>query len=82
MVNEGYEPSEREEKVLELLKKGRDTGEPWGRINPMYVTEELDIRRQYANRALGNLVTAGWVRKPVQGLYEFVEDPRERADEA
>jgi hypothetical protein len=80
MVNEGYEPSKREEEILELLKQGRDDGEPWGRINPMYATEKLDIRRQYANRSLGNLVTAGWVRKPVQGLYELVEDPREQAD--
>lgn len=81
MINDEYEPSEREEKILDLLKEGRESGQPWGRVNPMYVTEEIGIRRQYANRALGNLVTAGWVRKPVTGLYELVEDPRERTDE-
>jgi predicted transcriptional regulator len=48
-----------------------------GRVNPKYVSEELDIRRQYVNDALGDLVTAGWLRKPVTGLYEFVDDPRE-----
>lgn len=77
MVNDTYRPSDREEEVLELLKEGRDNGEPWGRVNPMYVREELGIKRQYANKALSNLVTAGWVRKPVRGLYEFVADPRE-----
>jgi predicted transcriptional regulator len=77
MVNESYEPSEREERILELMVEGRDEGQPWGRVNPMYITENLDIRGQYVNRSLKNLVAAGWVRKPVEGLYEFVEDPRE-----
>ena len=77
MANESYTPSDRAERVLELLQEGRESDEPWGRVNPMYVKEELDIKRQYANKALSNLVTAGWVRKPVTGLYEFVADPRE-----
>lgn len=77
MANESYEPSSKEEDILDLLKEGREEREPWGRVNPKYVTEALEIRRQYVNDALGNLVTAGWVEKPVTGLYEFVEDPRE-----
>ena len=77
MANEAYTTSDREERVLELLQEGRESDEPWGRVNPMYVKEELDIKRQYANKALSNLVTAGWVRKPVTGLYEFAADPRE-----
>ena len=32
MVNESYEPSDREEAVLEHLKDGRDRGEPWGAV--------------------------------------------------
>jgi hypothetical protein len=77
MVNENYELNEREEKILSLVVEGRDEGEPWGRVNPKYISERLDIPRQYANNALGDLVTAGWLCKPATGLYEFVEDPRE-----
>jgi predicted transcriptional regulator len=77
VVNENYTPSEREEKILALLKDGREAGDPWGRVTIKYVSERLDIRRQYVNRDLGSLVSAGWVVKPVKGLYEFVEDPRE-----
>lgn len=77
MVNENYSPSEREEEILELLKAGRDEGNPWGRVTIKYVTEHTGIRRQYVNRDLGSLVSAGWVTKPVTGLYELVEDPRE-----
>jgi DNA-binding IclR family transcriptional regulator len=77
MVNEHYEPSDREEEILELLKEGREDGGPWGRSNPAYLSEQLDERRQYINRSLQNLVAAGWLRKRGKGLYEFVEDPRE-----
>lgn len=80
MVNEAYTPSEEEEQILSLLTDGKDTGEPWGRANPKYITETLGMKRQYVNESLGNLVAAGWVRKPVTGLYEFVEDPRETSD--
>lgn len=81
MVNESYEPSEREERILNLLKEGREEGEPWGRVTVKYVSTELEIRRQYINRDLGSLASAGWVIKPVKGLYELVEDPREDAEE-
>jgi DNA-binding IclR family transcriptional regulator len=77
VVNENYDPGDREEQILELLKEGRDDGEPWGRVNPKYVTEHTGIRRQYVSRALGNLETAGWVTKVATGLYELVADPRD-----
>lgn len=78
MVNEEYVPNEREERVLDVMTDGRKENQPWGRVNPKYISKELGIPRQYANNALRNLVTAGWLRKPATGLYEFVEDPRER----
>lgn len=77
VVNENYSPGEREEEILELLKEGRDESKPWGRVNPKYVTERTDMRRQYVNRALSSLEDAGWVQKLATGLYEFVDDPRE-----
>jgi DNA-binding IclR family transcriptional regulator len=77
VVNENYSPGEREEKILELLKEGREQNEPWGRVNPKYVTDQTEMRRQYVNRALGSLEDAGWVKKLTTGLYELVDDPRE-----
>lgn len=70
MVNEQFEPDEREEEVLAVLKAH-------GRVNPFLVREETEIRKQYANDALASLVDAGWARKVTRGLYEFVDDPRE-----
>ena len=78
MVNEEFEPNERQIMILDLLKEGRDEGNPWGYANPKRVEVELDIRRQYANRALQGLVDAGWIEKANRGLYRFVEDPRNK----
>lgn len=77
MVNERHTPSESEEKVLDLLKAGRESGEPWGRVNPKYIREEKGMKKSTAEYALRTLKTAGWIDTPAPGLYEFVEDPRE-----
>lgn len=77
MVNEDFEPGGLEEEILELLKEGRQSGEPWGRANPKWISDETGERRQYVNRALKSLVDAGWIRRRATGLYELVEDPRE-----
>ena len=78
MVNERYEPNEREETILELFKQGRDTGEPWGRANPLYVREHSELDKGQVEYALRNLRNAGWIQQVNQGgLYEFVEDPRD-----
>lgn len=69
MVNEGYSPSEKEERVLAYLKKGR--------VTPKLLKEEIDLNDQQVNYALNQLIAAGWVRKVTTGLYELVEDPRE-----
>lgn len=76
-MNENHDPSESEEQVLEVLKDGRDDGRPWGRVNPLLVREQADMSKSTAEYALRQLRTAGWVRRPVAGLYELVDDPRE-----
>lgn len=77
MVNEDFEPSERQEKLLAVLKKGRDAGEPWGYATVKRLAKETDLRKQYVNRELEGLLGAGWVERPYRGLYRFVSDPRE-----
>lgn len=77
MVNEKFEPNERQEAILQVLKEGRDDGDPWGYANPKRLEEQLDIRRQYINRELRGLIDAGWVEKENRGLYCFITDPRE-----
>jgi predicted transcriptional regulator len=77
MVNEDFEPNDRQERILTVLKEGRKERDPWGYANPKRIEKELDIRRQYVNRELSGLVDAGWVEKVNRGLYRFVDDPRE-----
>jgi DNA-binding IclR family transcriptional regulator len=77
MVNESFEPDERQEAILEVLKEGREERTPWGYANPKRLSEETGERKQYINRALSGLVDAGWVEKVNRGLYKFVEDPRD-----
>lgn len=82
MVNENYDPSEREETILELFKEGREEDQPWGRANPIYFRERTDLEKGQVEYALKQLHTAGWVRKLNPGLYELVEDPRDGDGEA
>lgn len=77
MLNEDFEPTEDCEKVLQVFKQGRETGEPWGRANPRYVIDETGIEKPNVEYYLRSLNDAGWIRKAARGLYEFVEDPRE-----
>lgn len=77
MVNEGFNPNEKQESILDVFKEGRDEGDPWGYANPKRLENRLDIRRQYINRELNGLVDAGWIEKVNHGLYRFVSDPRE-----
>jgi hypothetical protein len=81
MVNENFEPNDRQEAILDVLKEGRLEGDPWGYGNPKRFEERLDIRRQYINRELRDLVAAGWIEKVNRGLYRFVADPRDRDHE-
>jgi hypothetical protein len=78
MVNENYEPNDREETVIDLFKEGRDSGDPWGRVNPLFLRQNSSLDKGQVEYALRNLKNAGWVKQVNQGgLYEFVDDPRE-----
>lgn len=77
MVNKNYTPTDNDEKVLEVLKDGRNQGEPWGRANPVWVTEQTGLEKGNAEFSLRSLRDAGWIQRVARGLYEFVEDPRE-----
>jgi len=77
VVNEHYSPDEMEENVLEVLKDGRERGDPWGYTTPSVAAGEISTRRQYTSQALDNLVTAGWIERIGRGVYRFVEDPRD-----
>lgn len=81
-MNEDFEPSNRQERLLAVLTDGRKSGDPWGYATVKRFTEETDIRKQYVNRAVRGLVDAGWVEKPYRGLYRFVGDPREEANDS
>lgn len=77
-VNEDHEPSDAQDRVLVVFKQEiEDHGE--SRMTPQLIRERMakEPSKQYVNYALSQLTAAGWVRKIVDGLYEFVEDPRD-----
>lgn len=82
MVNEQHDPTEHEKRVLQVLKEGRESNQPWGYTTPSRVAEKFDIPRQRVNEAIRRLEAAGWVTqveedgKSIRGLYVFVADPR------
>lgn len=80
MVNENYEPSENDEKVLNALKEGRDEGAPWGRANRVWISERTGLDKGNAEFSIRSLRDAGWITRVARGLYEFNEDPRENDD--
>jgi len=69
-MNEEYEPTDNDEAVLSVLKDGR--------ANPLHIREESGLEKQRINDSLQRLQGAGWVKKVTRGLYELVEDPRNR----
>lgn len=78
MVNENYEPNDREEAVIDLFTEGRESAKPWGRVNPLFLRQNSSLDKGQVEYALRNLKNAGWVKQVNQGgLYEFVDDPRE-----
>ena len=76
MVNEGYNPTDNEKYILDVLIEDRDKDKPWGRANPLYLREKTGLNKQQVNYALNQLTAAGWVKKITDGLYELVADPR------
>lgn len=77
MVNENYEPSPKDEEVLDAMKAGRDEGKPWGRANPRYLIDETTLDKGNVEFSLRSLTDAGWVVRVARGLYELNEDPRD-----
>lgn len=69
MVNEDYEPNNREEMILNVLEEGRAT--------PKYIKESTGLNDQQINYAMNQLIAAGWVQKITTGLYELKIDPRD-----
>jgi len=80
MPNEDFEPTEDCDRVLDIFKKGRETGDPWGRANPRYIIDETGLEKPNVEYHLRRLNDAGWIRKVARGLYEFVDDPRKDGD--
>lgn len=62
-----YDPDENEQRVLDVIRRE-------GRVNPLRVREETDLRKQYVNDALRQLQKANVVRKVNRGLYEHVPE--------
>lgn len=77
MVNEEYDPAEAEEEILELMKRGRGAGDPWGHTTPAHVRNELGIKQGNESHHLRQLQSAGWIEKVARGFYRFRADPRE-----
>ena len=68
----GYNPSDREEAVLEHMKKGRDSDEPWGYTSASVAGEALDMPRQYPSSALSSLHAAGGLRKSSRKVQDWI----------
>jgi hypothetical protein len=71
MVNEQYEPNDREQRIVDFISE-----EPGGRVTNRYVREELNMAAERVDPALNNLKKAGWLRRLTRGFYELVADPR------
>ncbi|GGL55225.1 hypothetical protein GCM10009039_11670 [Halocalculus aciditolerans] len=78
-VNPDFDATDDTDELLDALKDGRDTDDPWGRANPRYLIEHTSLDKGNVEYQLRRLTDAGWVRKISRGLYEFVDDPRESA---
>lgn len=74
MVNENHDPSDEEETILSLLKDGRDDCKPWGYTTRNHLKEKGLERPDYH---IGQLTTAGWVKRVSYGFYKYIADPRD-----
>lgn len=61
-----------DEELLDMLADGR--------VTAPYAADETGYSTQYVRDRLGRLVEHGVARKVYTGLYELVEDPRDRED--
>jgi hypothetical protein len=82
-LNEDHRPSPVEESVIEAFKaEHQNSGQR--RMTPKLIRErhatldsDADLSKQNINNALNKLTAAGWVTRVTDGLYEFVDDPRD-----
>lgn len=56
--------------IIDVLREGR--------VTPSYLAERTGESRQLMNQRLRDLTMAGYVERIHTGLYELVEDPREK----
>lgn len=71
--------------ILDYLQEGSGEGEPWGRASPALVRAALADRgfdvptRQTINNRMKRMELAGHLENlHDQGIYAFVDDPREK----
>lgn len=62
-----YTPDDAERAVLDVIREEH-------RVNPMRLRDRTEIRKQYVNEALRQLVKLGVVQKVNRGLYEYVPE--------
>ena len=64
--------------ILDALQEGHNEDRPWGRNTPKNLGDELGYSRQHMSTRLGMLEAAQLVKNIGGGVYEFIDDPREK----
>jgi len=67
--------NDADEEILNVLAGER------ARMRPVHIADEADLGRSYCSQRLKRLVEHGHVSQPRSGLYEYVDDAREEADD-
>ena len=64
--------NETDKKVISKLEEGRNV--------PANIAEELGLSRQYVQQRLRRLEEHGHVQNIGRGVYEMIDDPRNRSN--
>lgn len=75
--------TETDEAILNVLKRGRDSGEPWGIATKGRLVDETGKSRNSVYNRLEVLDAAGHVELVHAGTreFQFVSDPRDNESE-
>ena len=65
--------NETDKKVIGELDEGRNV--------PANIAEQLDLSRQYVQQRLRRLEEHGHVQNIGRGVYEMIDDPRDRSND-
>jgi DNA-binding Lrp family transcriptional regulator len=65
--------NETDENIISKLDEGRNV--------PANIAEELDLSRQYVQQRLRRLEEHGHVQNIGRGVYEMIDDPRDRPND-